>query len=424
MSIILVQVIVGGLLLGAVYALFSSGLTLVWGMMNIVNFAHGDFVMLGMYVAFVVYTLLGAGPLLGAPIAALVLATVGVIVYFGLIREIMKGPMLAQILGTFGLALLLRYSVFWWFGSNFLTLPENIVGGTYDVLGLRIQASRLLAGAVALVVTLGLHLLLTRTSLGSKMLAVAEDSTAAQLMGIRPDTMQAIAWAIAAGATGIAGALIATFFYIVPTVGETLGIVAFVTVSLGGFGSVPGALMAGLLIGVIESLSGYLIGAVYKDMVVYSLFLGFLWFRPQGLLGKIVMRRLLWPSVVLALVIAYPLLFATPFQQRLGALVLLYAIAASAWNIVGGYAGQVSVGHVVFFGCGAYAAMAAYTHFAIFAAGRHSRRHRRKRGDRGRHRGADVAAVRPLFQHGHHRGRRIGPADRHQYRLSRRRRRP
>jgi branched-chain amino acid transport system permease protein len=286
MSTILVQVIVGGLLLGAIYALFSSGLTLVWGMMNIVNFAHGDFVMLGMYVAFVVYTLLGAGPLLGAPLAVLVLATLGVVVYFGLIREIMKGPMLAQILGTFGLALLLRYSVFWWFGSNFLTLPENIVGGTFEIWGLRIQASRLLAGGVALAVTLGLHLLLTRTSLGSKMLAVAEDSTAAQLMGIRPDTMQAIAWAIAAGATGLAGALIATFFYIVPTVGETLGIVAFVTVSLGGFGSVPGALVAGLLIGVIESLSGYLIGAVYKDIVVYSLFLGFLWFRPQGLMGK------------------------------------------------------------------------------------------------------------------------------------------
>jgi len=286
MSPILVQVIVGGLLLGAVYALFSSGLTLIWGMMNIVNFAHGDFVMLGMYVAFVVWTLFGVGPVLAMPIAALVLATLGIVVYFALVRSIMKGPMLAQILGTFGLALLLRYAAFWWFGANFLSLPENIVGGTFDVWGIRIQASRLLAGAVALLVTGGLHLLLTRTQLGSRMLAVAEDPAAAQLMGIRPDTMQAIAWAIAAGVTGIAGALIATFFYIVPTVGETLGIVAFVTVSLGGFGSVPGALVAGLLIGVIESLSAYWIGAVYKDIVVYSLFLCFLWFRPQGLMGK------------------------------------------------------------------------------------------------------------------------------------------
>ena len=286
MSSTLLQVIAGGLLLGAVYALFSSGLTLVWGMMNIVNFAHGDFVMLGMYVAFVVWTLFGAGPWLGAPLAVLVLATLGVIVYFALIRGIMKGPMIAQILGTFGLALLLRYSVFWWFGANFLSLPQNLVGGTLVFLGLRIEASRLLAGVVALLVTLGLHVLLTRTSLGSKILAVAEDSTAAQLMGIRPDTMQAIAWAIAAGATGLAGALIATFFYIVPTVGETLGIVAFVTVSLGGFGSVPGALLAGLLIGVIESLSAFLIGAVYQDIVVYALFVIILWFRPQGLMGK------------------------------------------------------------------------------------------------------------------------------------------
>src|SRR3989440_1799773 len=209
MSSILLQVIVSGLLIGAVYALFSSGLTLIWGMMNVINFAHGDFVMLAMYTAFVVWTVFGGGPLAAVPIAALVLATVGVLSYFLLVRHIMKGPMLAQILGTFGLALLLRYSAFWYFGANFLTLPENIVGGTFDVFGLRIQASRLLAGGGALMETLGLHLLLTRTSLGSKMLAVAGDSTAAQLMGIRPDSTQAIPCAIAAEATGLAGALIA-----------------------------------------------------------------------------------------------------------------------------------------------------------------------------------------------------------------------
>ncbi len=286
MSSTLIQVIVGGLLLGAVYALFSSGLTLIWGMMNVINFAHGDFVMLAMYTAFIIWKLFGIGPAGSVPIAALVLATVGIISYFALVKHIMRGPMIAQILGTFGLALLLRYSVFWAFGANFLSLPDNIVGGTFDVLGIRIQASRLLAGTVAVLVTVGLHLLLTRTSLGSRMLAVSEDAAAAQLMGIRPDRMQAVAWGIAAGATGIAGALIATFFYVAPTVGETLAIVAFVTVSLGGFGSVPGALVAGLLIGVIESLSAYWIGAVYKDIVVYSLFVAVLWVRPQGLMGK------------------------------------------------------------------------------------------------------------------------------------------
>jgi branched-chain amino acid transport system permease protein len=255
-------------------------------MMNVVNFAHGDFVMIAMYTAFIIWKLLGGGPLLAMPMAAVVLATIGIIAYLGLVRHIMRGPMLAQILGTFGLALLLRYGMFWGFGANFLSLPEDLVGGTFEWQGLRLQSSRLLGGGVAVALTLGLHFLLTRTSLGSRMLAVSEDAMAAQLMGIRPDHMQAVAWALAAGMTGIAGALIATFFYISPTVGENLAIVAFVTVSLGGFGSVPGALVAGLLIGVIESFSGYLIGAVYKDIVVYVLFIAVLWLRPQGLMGK------------------------------------------------------------------------------------------------------------------------------------------
>ncbi len=286
MSSILLQVIVSGLLIGAVYALFASGLTLIWGMMNVVNFAHGDFVMLAMYTAFVVWTAFGGGPLASIPIAAIVLATVGVLSYFLLVRHIMKGPMIAQILGTFGLALLIRYSAFWYFGSNFKTLPDNILGPPFVFGDIRIDAPRLLAGTVGLVVTMLLHLLLTRTALGSRMLAVSEDETAAQLMGIRPERMQAIAWGLAAASTGIAGALIATFFYTSPTVGETLAIIAFVTVAFGGFGSVPGALVAGLIIGVLEALSAYWIGPVYKDVIVYTLFVLVLWTRPQGLMGK------------------------------------------------------------------------------------------------------------------------------------------
>src|SRR5262245_15541114 len=286
MSSILLQVIVSGLLIGAVYALFASGLTLIWGMMNVINFAHGDFVMLAMFTAFVVWTAFGGGLMASIPIAAIVLGTIGVLSYFLLVRHVMRGPMIAQILGTFGLALLLRYSAFWYFGANFKTLPDNILGPPFVFGEIRIDAPRLLAGIVGLAVTMLLHLLLTRTALGSRMLAVSEDATAAQLMGIRPERMQAIAWALAAGSTGIAGALIATFFYTSPTVGETLAIVAFVTVALGGFGSVLGAMVAGLMIGVIEAMSAYLIGPVYKDVIVYALFVLVLWIRPQGLMGK------------------------------------------------------------------------------------------------------------------------------------------
>ncbi len=283
---ILLQVIVGGLLIGAVYALFSSGLTLIWGMMNVINFAHGEFVMLGMYAAFWAFTLAGLGPAGFAPLAAVLLFILGVFVYLALVRHVMRGPMLAQILSTFGLLLLLRYSAFWAFTANFVTLPDDLVGGSINLGGILVSAPKLLAGVVAILLTAGMHLLLTRTAIGSQILAVAEDRQAAMLMGIKPDRMQALAWGLSGASAGIAGALIATFFPISPTVGESLTIIAFVTVTLGGFGSVPGAMIAGVLIGLIESLSAFYFGPIFQDVVVYGLFVVILWVRPHGLLGK------------------------------------------------------------------------------------------------------------------------------------------
>jgi len=282
----IVQVIANGLLLGAVYALFSSGLTLIWGMMNVINFAHGEFVMIGMYIAFLIVTFLNGGPLAFGPAAAAFLFLFGIVVYYSLIRHVMRGPMLAQILSTFGLALLLRYLAFWIFTANFKTLPQDLLPGVINVGGILIGVPQFVAGIVAIVLTVGLHLLLTRTAVGSQLLAVAEDRQAAMLMGIRPDRMQAIAWGLSGAGAGIAGALIATFYYISPTVGESLALTAFVVVALGGFGSVPGALAAGLVVGVIQSLSAYLLGPVYKDIIVYGLFVLILWVRPEGLFGK------------------------------------------------------------------------------------------------------------------------------------------
>ena len=283
---ILLQLTADGLLLGAVYALFSSGLTLIWGMMNVINFAHGQFVMLAMYVAFFAFTLLKIGPELFVPLAAILLFGLGVVVYLGLVRHVMRGPMLAHIISTFGLALVLQYTALWVFSANFVSLPTTLVGGVYDVGGIRLSAARLIAGATAVVLTIGMHLLLTKTDLGSRMLAVSEDRLAAQLVGIRPDPMQALAWGLGAASTGIAGALISLFFYVSPDVGASFTLLAFVTVCLGGFGSVPGALVAGLAIGVIESFSAYWLGPATKDVVVYALFVALLWVRPQGLLGK------------------------------------------------------------------------------------------------------------------------------------------
>ena len=284
---VLVQVIVGGLLLGAIYALFSSGLTLIWGMMNVVNFAHGDFVMLGMYIAYLAVVALHAGPLVFTLLAALTLSILGAVVYYLLIRQVMRGPMLAQILSTFGLALLIRYTVFWFFSATFVTLPGSALGGSIKLGGILIGIPQLVAGILAMGLTIGMHLLLTRTTLGSQILAVSEDRQAAMLMGIRPDRMQALAWGLASASAGVAGALIATFYYLTPTVGESLVLIAFVVVCFGGFGSVPGAMLAGLIIGLIQAASAYYIGPVYKDVVVFALFVAILWVRPQGLLGTV-----------------------------------------------------------------------------------------------------------------------------------------
>jgi branched-chain amino acid transport system permease protein len=167
-----------------------------------------------------------------------------------------------------------------------VSLPQTSLGGILNIFGILVPVAQLVAGVTAAVLTVAMHMFLTHTTMGSKLLAVAEDRNAAMLMGIRPDRMQALAWGLAAGSAGIAGALMAISYPWSPSVGETFGLTAFVVVTLGGFGSVPGAMYAGLIIGLIQALSAFYLGPIYKDIVVYALFAGLLWFRPQGLLGK------------------------------------------------------------------------------------------------------------------------------------------
>ena len=167
-----------------------------------------------------------------------------------------------------------------------LVTGDSSLSGTINLGGILLPVAQLVAGVVAVAFTIALHLLLTRTNIGSRLLAVSEDRSAAMLMGIRPDRMQALAWGLAGCAAGIAGALMATAYPWSPSVGETFGLIAFVVVAFGGFGSVPGALYAGLIIGLIQAVSAFWFGPIYKDIIVYSLFVALLWLRPQGLMGK------------------------------------------------------------------------------------------------------------------------------------------
>ncbi len=281
----LAQSLISGILMGLIFALVAVGLTLIWGIMDIVNFAHGDFLMAGMYISYWLYALWGVDPLFSLPASALLLFLLGVAVYRLVIRRIIGAPMLIQIFATFGLMILLRYLAFYFFKPNYRFVQKTLLSGTLNLWGVYITKPQLVAALGAFVTTGAVYFLIHRTRIGGALQATAEDREAAALMGVDTDRMFALAWGIGAATAGIAGSLLANFFYIFPEVGGIFGLIAFVAVTLGGFGNVAGAFLAGVLIGVVEALAGFLYDPALKTIFVYLLFLGVLFFRPQGLLG-------------------------------------------------------------------------------------------------------------------------------------------
>jgi branched-chain amino acid transport system permease protein len=194
--------------------------------------------------------------------------------------------MLSQIFTTFGIMYLLRGVAQFLWKPDYRTIEHSSVSGTVSFLGLHLGMPQIVAGIGAIVVTGVIWYFLNHTRLGAALEATASDKDAARLMGIDSHKMFALAWGIGAGCAGAAGGLLATFFPIFPDVGATFILLAFVVVNLGGFGSVTGAFIAGILVGVIEVMGGLIVGPQYKMAVVLVLFLGVLMFRPQGLLGK------------------------------------------------------------------------------------------------------------------------------------------
>lgn len=283
---ILLQTLASGLLIGLIYALVAIGLTIIFGVMDIVNFSHGEFLMFGMYSSFWLYSLYALDPIFTLPLTALFLFGLGVIVYKLVIRKIIDAPMVSQLFTTFGLMLLFRGIAQFFWKPDFRTVDKSIVNGSIGLNGFQIGAPQLVAGVGAILVTIGIYLFLTRTRVGAALEATAADKEAARLMGIDSQKMFALAWGVGAACAGVAGALLSTFFPIFPEVGANFILIAFVVVNLGGFGSVIGALIAGVLVGVIEVMGGFLIGPQYKLAIVLALFLAVLMFRPQGLMGK------------------------------------------------------------------------------------------------------------------------------------------
>jgi branched-chain amino acid transport system permease protein len=283
---ILLQTLASGLLIGLIYALVAIGLTIIFGVMDIVNFSHGEFLMFGMYSSFWMYSLYALDPMFTLPLTALFLFGLGVIVYKVIIRKIIDAPMVSQLFTTFGMMLLFRGIAQFLWKPDFRSVDKSVVSGSIGVNGFQIGLPQLVAGVGAILVTTGIYLFLTRTRVGAALEATAADKDAARLMGIDSQKMFALAWGVGAACAGVAGALLSTFFPIFPEVGANFILIAFVVVNLGGFGSVVGALIAGVLVGVIEVMGGFLIGPQYKLAIVLALFLAVLMFRPQGLMGK------------------------------------------------------------------------------------------------------------------------------------------
>jgi branched-chain amino acid transport system permease protein len=285
-SEIFLQTVMSGLLMGCIYALVAVGLCLIWGLMEIVNFAHGEMLMLGMFTAFWMFTLYHIDPILSLPLCLLFLFVIGVAVYFIIIKKILKAPFLAQILATFGLGIFLRYLAQFLFSPDFRTIKDPILAGNIKLGGIFIGLPQLVACVICIVTFILLYLFINKTEVGIALLATSEDREAASLMGINSDRMFALGWGIGAGCLGVAGALMSNFYYIFPEVGAPFALIAYVAVALGGFGSIPGSFIAGIIIGLVEFLSGLFIAPAFKYSFVFLIYLLVVFIRPQGLWGR------------------------------------------------------------------------------------------------------------------------------------------
>jgi branched-chain amino acid transport system permease protein len=286
--IVFLQSLLSGVLVGGVYALIGIGLTIIFGVMRIINFAHGDLLMVGMYLTFFIYTLLGIDPFLSILVSIPLMFLLGAFLQKAFVNRVLNALPQNQILLTIGLGLVMSNTAMLLFTSDYRILTTSYSSGSVSVGGLSISTPLLLSFLITAAITAFLYWFLLKTDTGQAIRATAQDRDAAQLMGINVKRMSVLATGLGAALAGTAGALISPTYYIFPQVGSTFTLKAFVIVVLGGMGSIIGATMGGIIIGVTESLAAVtpFIGSGLKEAVVFLLFLLVLLFRPAGLLGK------------------------------------------------------------------------------------------------------------------------------------------
>lgn len=282
------QLMINGLALGVVYALISLGLTLIFGVTRVINFAHGEFLMLGMYTTFWLSTLLGLNVYLTLVFSGVFVALVGFALQRSIIEYLQRrmAPAFMVVFATLLLSIIIQNVALLLWKSDYRSVISPIAGKVISIGGISLQVSQLAALLGACVLSVGTYLFLEWTYVGNAIMAIAQERKGALLMGINVYKTYAITFALGGALVGAAGMLLTPMYYISPTVGARFALTAYIIVVLGGMGSLLGAVVGSLIIGQVEVFSGFFISPHLNQAIYYVIFIAILLFKPTGLFGK------------------------------------------------------------------------------------------------------------------------------------------
>jgi branched-chain amino acid transport system permease protein len=282
----MLQALLAGLLVGSVFGLFSMGFSLAFGVMRIVNFAHGELVMLGMYTGYILFSVAGLDPFLAIPLAMALLGAFGALLYQFAYRRFVGRTTLQQLLVAIALALIIQVCAQLVFGPDARAVRTGW-GAQYLLIGpIFLSYAQLAASAVAVTLVVGVELLLRTSLWGQSVRAIADDPEAAEIVGIRSNRINISAFALSCALAGAAGAVLVSYYPVSPVVGFSLMPIAMIATVVGGLGSVGGAFLGGLICGVVQQFTSAFISSALQDLPLYLLLLLLFAFRPYGLFGR------------------------------------------------------------------------------------------------------------------------------------------
>jgi branched-chain amino acid transport system permease protein len=281
----LMQVLISGLMLGGIYAMVSMGLTMIFGVVRVINFAHGEFLMLAMFLVYWTNVLTGMDPYVSVIVTVPVFFLFGALVQRILIQPILEAPATIKIFSTLGLGFMLSNLALMLWHADYRSIKVSYSTAVINVNSLSISIPRLIAFLAALLVAAGMYALLYKTDVGKQIRAVSQNRQAALLMGINVKRIYVIAFGLGSALVGLAGSLLMPMYFVYPSIGALFGLTAFVVVVLGGLGNMYGAFLGGLIIGLIEALAGAFIDPALKEAVYFIIFILILLWRPSGLIS-------------------------------------------------------------------------------------------------------------------------------------------